>query len=293
VKAPDFEYICADSVESARAAFAACRGDARYLAGGQSLLAALNLRLAAPDLLIDISRIASLRGIEKRDGEIRIGATTAHVEVMNSPMIAGHVPLLSRAVHFVAHPAIRNKGTIGGSLALADPAAEFPAVALALGARFEVIGTSGARFVAADDFFRGLYETALEPGELLAAVWFPCARPGQRFAFDELARRRGDFAIIGTAIAADMEGETVKDIRITFFPAGPTPRRARGAELALHDAPIDDRRIAAATAALAGDLLLDDDPSVSSATRLHLARVLLRRQLKTLVSNPTAEKDAP
>jgi len=288
LKAPDFDYVCVESVESALAAFAACSGDARYLAGGQSLLAALNLRLAAPDLLVDISRIESLRGIERRGDEIRIGATTRHAEVMRSQVIADHVPLLSAAVHFVAHPAIRNKGTIGGSLALADPAAEFPAVALALDARFEVIGEEGVRFVAADEFFRDLYETALEPGELLSAIWFRCARPTQRFAFDELARRRGDYAIIGNAISADVHAECVKDIRITFFSAGPTPMRARGAEQALLGLPISAANIVAAQEALDGDLALDDDPSISAATRLHLARVLLRRQLNTLVQDVTS-----
>jgi carbon-monoxide dehydrogenase medium subunit len=290
LKAPDFAYVCADSVEHARSAFAACDGDARYLAGGQSLLAALNLRLLAPDLLIDISRIEALRGIEKRNDEIRIGAVTRHAEVMSSGLVADHVPLLASAVHFVAHPAIRNKGTIGGSLALADPAAEFPAVALALDARFEIIGEQGVRFVAADDFFRDLYETAIAPGEILSAVWFPCARPTQRFVFDELARRRGDYAIIGNAIAAEIESEIVKSIRIAFLSAGPTPMRARRAEEALTGQPIGAATIAAAQAGLDGDLMLDVDPTTSAATRLHLARVLLRRQLEKLAQGgaPTA-----
>lgn len=285
MKAPGFEYVCAHSVEEARKAFAACTGDARYLAGGQSLLTALNLRLLAPDLLIDISRIKELRDIEARGDEVRIGALTRHVDVMDSPIVARRVPLLADAVHFVAHPAIRNKGTIGGSLALADPAAEFPAVALALGARFEIVGEAGARFVAADDFFRDLYETAIDSGELLTAIWFPCARPGQRFAFDELARRRGDYAMIGCAIVADINGEQVENIRIVFLSAGPTPMRASGAEQALIGRPIDADGIAAALDTLDDDLMLDDDPSVSAETRLHLARTLLRRQLNKLTEN--------
>lgn len=282
MKAPDFAYFCAGSVDDARAAFAACAGDARYLAGGQSLLAALNLRLLAPDLLIDISRIETLRGIEQRGDQIRIGAATRYSEVMNSQIVAGHVPLLQAAVDFVAHPAIRNKGTIGGSLALADPAAELPAVALALNAQFEILGDHGARFVAADDFFRDLYETAIEAGEILLAVWFPCARPSQRFAFDELVRRRGDYAIIGNAIVADVEDGGIRDIRITFFSAGPTPMRARGAEKALTGQVISTGGISAAQDSLDGDLMLDGDPSTSAETRLHLARVLLGRQLNKI-----------
>lgn len=282
MKAPIFDYTCPESVEDARAAFSACTGDARYLAGGQSLLAALNLRLLAPDLLIDISRIETLRGIEKRNDAIRIGATTRHAEVMNSQIVADHVPLLQSAVHFVAHPAIRNKGTIGGSLALADPAAEFPAVALALDARFEIIGEQGVRFVAADEFFRDLYETAIESGEILSAIWFPCARSTGRFVFDELARRRGDYAIIGSAIAADVEGDDVKNIRIAFFSAGPTPMRARRAEQALIGRSISADSVGAAQDSLDDDLMMDDDPSISAVTRLHLARVLLGRQLNKL-----------
>jgi carbon-monoxide dehydrogenase medium subunit len=187
--------------------------------------------------------------------------------------------LLSRAAPFVAHPAIRNKGTLGGSLALADPASEFPAVALALGARLEISDADVTRVVDADDYFLDLYETALAPGEVLTAVHVPVARPTQAFAFDELARRRGDYALVGVAIAADGQGSRVDEIRIAFCAAGPTPKRARAAEAVLIGGDLTDEAIARAQAALSDDLAPEGDAQMAAATRMHLARVLLGRQL--------------
>jgi carbon-monoxide dehydrogenase medium subunit len=293
VKAPAFDYVQVASVKEAVAAFRACEGEARYLAGGQSLLVALNLRLSAPSLLIDIGRIDALRGIELRDGTVRIGALTRHAEVLSSDIIARHVPLLSLAAPFVAHPAIRNKGTFGGSLALADPASEFPAVALALGARMEIADAETTRLVAADDYFLDLYETALAPGEVLTAVHVPAARPTQAFAFDELARRRGDYAMIGIAIAADGQQGHIDDIRIAFCAAGPTPRRARAAEAALAGRDLTEAAVAAAQAALSEDLAPDDDVHTSAATRMHLARVLLGRQLAKIRAALTSDEVKP
>lgn len=282
MKAGDFAYIRAQSVGDAVAAFRSCEGDARYLAGGQTLLAAMNLRLLAPDLLIDIAHIDALRGIERRGNEIRIGALTRHAEILSSPVVAAHVPLLAAAAPWVAHPAIRNKGTIGGSIALADPASEFPAAALALNARIELDNGERQRFVLAQDFFLDLYETAAEPGEILAAVWFPVAAPDQRCSFDELARRRGDYAIVGVAITAAFAGAAVETIRIVFFSVGSTPVRALHAEAALTGTVLGDGDIEAARRALGEDLSPSDDVQVSAETRMHLASVLLGRQLAGL-----------
>ena len=282
MKAPGFDYIRAGSIEDAVAAFRGCQGDAKYLAGGQSLLAAMNLRLSTPDLLIDIGNIASLRGIERRDDEIRIGALTCHTDIIASDLIAENVPLLASAAPYVAHPAIRNKGTIGGSLALADPAAEFPAIACALDARIELSDGEKTRSVRADEFFLDLYETALKPGEILSAVCFPVKRPTQRFAFDELARRRGDYAIVGIAVAATFDADVVEDIRLVFISVGPTPMRAPHAENCLRGRTLSDDCSAAAQDALAQDLSPDDDPQVSAATRMHLARTLLKRRLAAI-----------
>lgn len=292
MKAPDFSYVQATSVKEAVAAFRACEGDARYLAGGQSLLAALNLRLAAPHLLIDIGRIDELRGIARDGDEVIIGALTRHAEILSSDIIARDVPLLSLAAPFVAHPAIRNKGTFGGSLALADPASEFPAVALALGARIKITDAEGTRLVAADDYFIDLYETALAPGEVLTAVCCPVARPTQYFAFDELARRRGDYALIGVAINADGGRGHIEAIRIVFFAAGPTPMRARAAEAVLIGRDLTDDAIAAAQAALSDDIAPDDDAHMTAAARMHLARVLLRRQLAQIRLSMSGKVDA-
>ncbi len=292
MKAPDFNYVQAMSIKEAVAAFRACDGDARYLAGGQSLLAALNLRLAAPNLLIDIGRIGELRGIARDGDEIVIGALTRHAEILSSDIIARDVPLLSLAAPFVAHPAIRNKGTFGGSLALADPASEFPAVALALGARMEITDAEGTRLVAADDYFIDLYETAIEPGEILTAVRCPVARPTQHFAFDELARRRGDYALMGIAINAEGQRGHVDAIRIVLFAAGPTPMRARAAEAALIGRTLTDDAIAAAQAALSDDIAPDDDAHMTGTARMHLARVLLRRQLARIRLSMSGEVGA-
>ncbi|ACA15114.1 molybdopterin dehydrogenase FAD-binding [Methylobacterium sp. 4-46] len=283
MKARAFAYRRVESLQEALAAFAACEGEARYLTGGQSLLPALKLRLDAPDLLIDIGRIAALRGIADGPGGLRLGALTRHAEILRDPLVAARAPLLAEAAAHVAHPAIRNQGTLGGNLALADPASEFPACMLALGARMEIAGAGGARMVAAEDFFRDLYDTALAPGEILAAVWVPPPAPGQRHRFDELARRRGDYALAGLAASADLrEAGRVAAIRLAFCAVGPTPMRAPRAEAALTGRPLDREAIRAAQAALGDDLAPADDASLSGAVRLHLARVLLGRVLASL-----------
>ena len=279
MKASDFAYLRARSVGDAVAAFRKCAGDARYLAGGQSLLALMNLRLVVPDLLIDIASIEALRGIELRGNEVRVGALTRHCEVLNSPVITAHVPLLTAAAPWVAHPAVRNKGTMGGSIALADPAAEFPAVALALNARIELGNGERVRFVNAKDFFLDLHKTAAEPEEILSAVWFSASAPGVRFCFHELSRRRGDAAIVGVAIVAVLQTGIVTEISIVFFAVGPTPTRAAGAEAVLTGSDLSDRHISTCLESLGDDLSASNDVDVSSATRLHLARVLLGRQL--------------
>ncbi|MCJ9700258.1 xanthine dehydrogenase family protein subunit M, partial [Bradyrhizobium sp. SHOUNA76] len=182
----------------------------------------------------------------------------------------------------VAHPAIRNRGTFGGSVALADPASEFPAMTLALGAEIEIAGPAGHRRVKADDFFIDLFETALQPGELITAIHVPLFRADQRFAFDELARRRGDYALAGCGMLATCAGARIDDIRISFFSVGNTPTRVKGVEATLIGARLDAERIAAAQGALEGDLAPPDSDEVPPAMRLHLARVLLGRLLGRL-----------
>jgi carbon-monoxide dehydrogenase medium subunit len=282
VKARAFSYFRAATIDQALDAHARAGDDARYIAGGQSLVPALSLRLQAPRLLIDITHIDEMRGVRREGGNLRIGALTRHSEMLSEPLIAEFAPLLHAAAPFVAHPAIRNRGTFGGSVALADPASEFPAMTLALDAEIEIAGPSGSRRVKADDFFVDLFETALQPGELVIAIYVPLFRADQRFVFDELARRRGDYALVGCGIMAACPGGRIDEIRISFFSVGNTPIRAKGAERALIGPRLDAERIAAAQAALEGDLAPPESDEVPPAMRLHLARVLLGRLLDRL-----------
>jgi carbon-monoxide dehydrogenase medium subunit len=282
MKARNFSYVRATTVTEALAEFARAPDASAYLAGGQSLLPALAMRLMAPQTIIDIGRIEALRGVSRQDGRLRIGALTRHAELLMNELVEADAPLLREATAHVAHPAIRNMGTIGGSLALADPASEFPAVALTLRADIQVIGPSGSRLVPADEFFRGLYETALQPGEILAAIHIPSIPANERFAFDELARRRGDYALVGAAVQASFRDRVIDSIRIAFFAVGDRPMRARGAEAAVTGARLDAGRIAAAQAALADNLEPTEDVNVPKQVRLHLARVLLGRLLGRL-----------
>lgn len=286
MKARAFDYRRVTSVAEALDAYAGCTAEARYLAGGQSLLPALNLRLDAPDLLIDIGRIDALRGISVEGDSLRIGALTRHAETLSSGLIAAHAPMLNEAAAFMAHPAIRNLGTMGGSLALADPASELPACMRALGASIEITGPAGTRNVAADDYFRDLFETVIAPGELLSAVRVPLAHPGTRMRFDEIARRRGDYAMVGLAAHLALAGDVIETARLAFCSVGPTPMRAPAAEAALAGRPLGLESIAAAKAALAADLAPDDDDTLSAAARMHLARVLLGRVLSALRDGP-------
>ena len=262
MKAASFAYAKPRALEEALALLS--RAEAKALAGGQSLIPSLNMRLSSPELLVDITGLAELKGIRLEQDVVRIGALATHAEIERSDVVAKHVPLLAEAVRHVAHPAIRNRGTMGGSLALADPAAEYPACALALDATLIVAGTEGRRQVKAADFFKGLFETALAPGELVVAAEFPAQLKDQRTAFAELARRHGDYAIVGLAAFAANGTK-----RFAFFGA------ADRAVLARHAARASD--LDAAKAALAKDLQPPADLYHSSATKLHLARVLLER----------------
>jgi carbon-monoxide dehydrogenase medium subunit len=279
VKPRKFSYVRAGSVAEALELLDRHGEDARVLAGGQSLMPALNMRLSEPKLLIDINRIDALKGISARDCAVRIGALSRHAEVLRSPIVAGHLPLLAEAVPHVAHAAVRNRGTFGGSIALADPAAEMPACALALGATFVLESVAGRRNVAADDYFKGLYETERRPEELLVDALIPVAGPGTVFVFMELARRHGDFAIAGLALALRMENGAVADGRLVYFGSEEKPTLARSALAAIRGMPLGERAADAAAAALDSDLAPMSSAHASAKMRLHLQRVLTRRAL--------------
>lgn len=251
--------------------------DARLLAGGQSLIATLNMRLSAPSVLIDINGIGGLDGIAEKDGAVEIGALVRHVQAERSDIIAKLVPLIARAMPHIGHAAIRNRGTLGGSIAFADPAAELPACLMALDGEVEATGPQGKRTIKAHDFFKGLFETALGPQELLTAIRIPSATKDTRVGFAELARRHGDYAIVGLAASAHGgNGRVLTNVRLSFFGVGDTPSRARKAEDALASGNVD-----AAVAAL--DLEPHDDVIATAATKKHLAGVLLRRVAKQLM----------
>jgi carbon-monoxide dehydrogenase medium subunit len=270
VKPAPFAYAKAKSVEDAIKLLG--QTDARLLAGGQSLMATLNMRLSAPKLLIDINGVSGLSGIALKDGKVEIGALTRHAEAERSSTIAKHAPLFALAMPHIGHAAIRNRGTIGGSIAFADPAAELPACLLALGGEVEIAGAKGKRTVKADAFFTGLFETALGASDVLTAIRVPAATSDTRAGFAEFARRHGDYAMAGLAATAKANGKGLSDVRLAYFGIGATPVRAKSAEAALADGDIE-----AAVKALDSDLDPPDDVQADGATKKHLAGVLLRR----------------
>lgn len=282
MKAPAFAYVKPASLAEAIELLERYGEEAKILAGGQSLIAALNMRLASPRVLIDINDIPTLAGITVAGETVRIGALTRHRELERSPEIARHVPLINQALPHVAHAAIRSRGTFGGSIAFADPAAELPACSLALGAEFVIGSRASERRVAARDFFKGLYETDLRPGELLLAGEFAAIRPGYRSAFEELARRHGDYALVGVAAHAKYEGGSYADAALAFFGVGSAPVLAQGAGAAIEGRPFSEETVVAAQRALERDLPAHGDLHASAGTRLHLARVLLGRVLRRI-----------
>ena len=274
MKPAPFAYKKAHSLDEAVALLS--EKDARLLAGGQSLIATLNMRLSAPRLLVDINNLRGLNSISEKNGTVEIGALTRHAQAERSDIIAKHAPLIARAMPHIGHPAIRNRGTLGGSIAFADPAAELPACLLALDGEVEAAGPNGRRTIKAADFFKGLFETALAPQEVLTAIRVPAAGKDTRVGFAELARRHGDYAIVGLAASARADGKGLSDVRLAYFGVGATPVPAKKAEAALARGDIDG-----AVSAL--DLEPHDDVQATAKVKKHLAGVLLRRVASQLL----------
>ncbi len=285
MKASAFTYARATSVESALDLLLAHGEKAKILAGGQSLMPAMNLRLISPELIIDIGEIAELRGISWRNGRLRIGALVRHADLLKSPEVAKHAPLLIEATNHIAHPAIRNRGTFGGSLAHADPAAELPACMVALDATIMVRGLAGERQIAAVDFFKGVFETALSPHELLVGAEIPAAAGHSADFFQELSRRHGDYALAGLAAHAVLEGDRFSALRMAFFAIGVCPVLARAPEM-LIDVIVTPELLAAASTLLDEELACQDDLQASRAMRRHLARLLFTRGVSRLLGRP-------
>lgn len=282
MKAAAFAYARPTTVDAALALLGSHGDRAKVLSGGQSLMPAMNLRLIAPELLVDIGEIDELRGIEVNDRTLRIGALTRHVDLQRSHEIALHAPLLAEAAAHVAHPAIRNRGTLGGSLAHADPASEFPACMVALDATLVVRGRDGERRIAAADFFQGIFQTSLSAEELLVAVELPILRRDSAHFFDEFARRHGDYAITGLAAQAVIKGGIFSVLRLAFFAVGDRPVLA-GAANGLLNVTVTPALISRVSTALGEELNPQDDQQASAAMRRCLARILLGRCVAALL----------
>jgi len=284
VKAPKFSYIRAESVKHALELLDQHGEDARILAGGQSLMPTLNMRLSQPDILIDINPLDDLKGITVDGDVVCIGALTRHVDVLNSDIIAEHLPLIAEAMPHVAHVAVRNRGTIGGSVALADPAAEMPACILALSATLVVQSSSGEREIPAEDFFHGLYETAREDNELLTEIRVPFQKKENVSVFLELARRHGDFAIAGIAAYGKVSGKTVDNMRLVYFASEDKPTMGTKAISELNGKTWSDETKEVVKTALESDL----DPMAnlhgSAAMKLHLQKVLTGRAIDAAIA---------
>ncbi len=310
MKSPAFDYLRADSSQQVYELLARHGDDMRVLAGGQTLLATLNMRLSSPALLVDLGGLNDLRGISLQGGAkdrapgdlatgdlapgdrepddrapghvLRIGAMTRHVDIEESPLVARYAPLLTQAAPHIAHRAIRNLGTLGGALAYADPAAEWPACVLALDGVLVLGSAQGERRVAASDFFRGLYSTALLPDELLLACELPVLQAHERQAFDELARRQGDYALAGLAARAQWLGGQLRQLRLVFFSLGDRPLRAPAAESVLQSGPLTPALLDKADQALRAELSPYADLTHSAAAKTQFAATLMRRAVAQL-----------
>ncbi|HSH07377.1 MAG TPA: xanthine dehydrogenase family protein subunit M [Burkholderiales bacterium] len=282
MKPSAFAYARPRALEEAFALLDKHGENAKLLAGGQSLLATLNMRLAAPEILVDIGAIPGLDGIAVQGKNLVIGARATHRAIERSEAVAKHAPLLAQAAPHIAHVAIRNAGTLGGSLAMADPAAEWPACCIALEANIVIASKKGERRVPAGEFFKDLYTTALGAGELITAVEIPCAAKDERHAFLELVRRRGDYAIVGLAARARVKGKALAGVQLVFLGVGVTPVQAKGAMAALEGKAADDATLRAAQTALDAELAPSADIYTSAEAKRHLARVLVARAVAAL-----------
>ena len=286
MKPAKFDYHAPASVDEAVELLARYGGDAKVLAGGQSLVPLLNFRLARPAALVDVNRIAALSYVREVDGTVAFGAMTRQRTIEFSPVVASRLPLLREATRWVGHLPIRSRGTIGGSIAHADPSAEYPAVLTALGGEVEVQGPRGRRTVKAADLFETYLTTTLAPEELVVEVRLPAMPAGSGYAFEEFARRHGDFAIVGIAAMLVRDGARCTSARLAAAGAGPVPVRLRAAEEILERDGLGDAAIEAAAARAAELVAPDSDIHASSEYRRHLTSVLTGRALRRALKTP-------
>jgi CO/xanthine dehydrogenase FAD-binding subunit len=279
MKPAAFEYVVAESIDLAVAALAAADGEAKILAGGQSLVPMLNFRLLRPSILVDINRIPDLAFIEDRADEIAIGALTRHYRLETSPVVAQHLPVLAEAMRHVAHLAIRNRGTIGGSLSHADPAAELPMLAMLLDATLHVVSPTGPRTIPARDFFLGPLTVDLGADEMVVRIVIPKLPPATGWGFAEVARRSGDFALAGVAATLSLRNGAIGKARITMTGVDETAKRASEAEALLTGRKLTPDLIEASVAAVRAHVNPPTDLHASADYRRHLVGVLAGRAL--------------
>jgi CO/xanthine dehydrogenase FAD-binding subunit len=284
LKPARFDYHAPATVEEAIALLTRYGGEAKLLAGGQSLMPLMNFRLARPAALIDLNAIASLAYIREVDSQIRIGAMTRQRTIEFSPVVRRRLPLLTEATALVGHLPIRTRGTIGGSLAHADPSAEYPAILAALDGTVVARGPRGERTLRASELFQGYLSTSLAPDEMLVEVRFPAMPDGAGYAFEELTRRSGDFAIVGIAVMLVAQGQRCTGARVVTAGVGPAPARLRQAEEILERDGLLDVAVEAAGRRAAESVEPESDIHASAAYRRNLTRVLTGRALRRAVT---------
>jgi carbon-monoxide dehydrogenase medium subunit len=294
VKPPPFRYYAAASLEEALSLLAEHGDEAKILAGGQSLVPLLSLRLASPSVLIDLGRVETLKRVELDGDSVVVGAMVSERAAERSALVTERVPLLAAALPLIGHPAIRTRGTVGGSIAHADPSAEIPTVALALDAEVVAVSAArGARHIPAGELFEGFFTTSIGEDEILTEVRFPAAAPGAGTAFEEVARRHGDFALVGAAVSVATADGAVADARIALMGVAGTPVRATEAEQALVGAPATTETFTNAGELAAADLEPASDIHGTAAYRRHLARVVVRRALERATASSIGSTPSP
>ncbi len=291
MKLPAFSYASPASLEEAVALLAAAEGEAMPIAGGQSLMPVLAFRLAAPSLLVDLRRIPDLDRIRIEEDGLHLGALVRWRDIEDDPRLASEFPLLAAAIDHVAHYQIRNRGTVGGSLAHADPAAEMPGIAVACDARISVVGSSGSRTMDAVDFFLGPLTTALAPDELIVDVHLPPWPSGRRWGFQEFFRRRGDFAMAGVALFYDEQAGCAANAHISIIGTNDRPQRLSGAEAVLNRRAVDGETIGLVAASAAAEVEMHDDMHASAAYRTALVGTLVERALGHAAAIDPAERE--
>ena len=279
MKAPKFSYTRGESLDQVLTLLNEYGEEGRILAGGQSLMPTLNMRLSNPKILIDINHLSELKSISLNDDIVSIGALSRHSEVGRSPVVERHLPLIADAIPHVAHVAVRNRGTFGGSVALADPAAELPACVLALGGTLVLQSVRGIRKIIADDYFLGLYETERKPDELLIEVQIPVQDPTALSAFVELSQRKGDYAIAGLAFVGTLENQLIKTAKLVYFGSETIPTLAKNTMAVLTNTPWDDKTRELIAETLGQDLDPMTNLQGSAKMKLHLQKVLTNRAI--------------